>query len=161
MNSKFLLLPGTLACALLLSACNKDGDNHAPVGGSQALTTQADTALNGELIGIDVDGNKLTYSAVTQPTQGTLLVQADGSFVYTPNVDTTGTDQFTYVVSDGKLAATPATITITVNPLEVGFAAYSRKAFAQAETADPLPLNTRNITQDVTEETAYDDLLEQ
>ena len=160
MNSKFLLLPGVIACALFLSACNKDGKNHAPTGGSQMLSTMADTPLNGELIGADVDGDKLSYSVTTQPTQGMLTVAADGSFVYTPNEDTVGSDAFSYVVSDGKLSAAPATMSITINPLDVAFGAYSRKAFAQAESADALSLNTRNVTQDVTEETAYDDLLE-
>ena len=49
-------------------------------------------------------------------SNGTLTVNADGSFDYTPNADFAGTDSFTYVVLDGPYASTPATVTITVNP---------------------------------------------
>lgn len=162
MNRKIFLLSGSLMCALLLTACNdgKQKENRAPVGTAASLTTQADTQLTGNLMGTDADGNRLTYAAATQPMQGTLMVNANGSFVYTPAADTTGADQFTFTVSDGKLMAAPATVSITINPLEVSFSSYSRKAFAQTASEQTLPLNTRNVTQDVTDEAAYDDLLQ-
>jgi VCBS repeat-containing protein len=156
-----LLLSSSLACLVLLTACNdKDKVNNAPVGIDANLTTQADTPLTGTLMGSDVDGNRLTYAVATQPSQGTLMVNAKGSFVYTPTADTTGTDQFTFTVSDGKLVSTPATANITINPLDVSFSSYSRTAFAQMESDQPLPLNTRNVEANVSDETAYDDLLQ-
>lgn len=162
MNRKIFLLSGSLMCALLLTACNdgKQKENRAPVATAASLTTQADTQLTGNLMGTDADGNRLTYAVATQPTQGTLMVNANGSFVYTPTADTTGSDQFTFTVSDGKLVAAPATVNIAINPLEVSFNSYSRTAFAQAAGAQPLPLNTRTLEQDVTDEAAYDDLLQ-
>lgn len=49
---------------------------------------------------------------------GTLILNADGSFTYTPNHDFFGIDTFVYNVTDGRLqAAQPATVTITVNPI--------------------------------------------
>jgi len=165
-TQRFLLSSGTicplLLSALLLSACGGDHHkmNHAPMGTDATLTTQADTELKGTLMGSDVDGNRLTYAAATQPTQGTLIVSPKGTFVYTPNADTTGMDQFTFTVSDGKLASSAATVNITINPLEVTFDSYSRKVYAQDARAQPLPLNTRNVEQDVTDPMAYDDLLQ-
>lgn len=162
MNKKIFLLSSSLACSLLLTACNdgKDKENRAPVGTAASLATQADTQLVGKLRGTDADGNRLTYAVATQPTQGTLSVNSNGSFVYTPAADTTGADQFTFTVSDGKLMAAPAAVSITINPLEVSFSDYSRKAFAQAASEQALPLNTRSVTQDVSDEAAYDDLLQ-
>ena len=157
-------LPASLTCALVLSACGGDDKkpkkvNKAPTVVASTFTTQADTELKGSLIGVDADSDTLTFSA-TQAMEGTLVVTANGGFTYTPKADSTGTDQFTYTVSDGKLTSAATTVTITINPLEVAFGAYSRQAFAQESTATPLSLNTRNVQQDVTDPTAYDDLLE-
>lgn len=165
MKTKHLLFNGSLAFALILSACGGGSDhhknvNHAPAATSTSVTTQADTALTGTLMGSDMDGNSLTFSAVTQPTQGTLVVNANGGFTYTPNADTTGTDQFTFKTSDGTYESAVATVMITINPLDVAFDMYSRAAYAQEGTAQPLPLNTRNVQQNVTDPAAYDDLLQ-
>ncbi|MGV0795303.1 Ig-like domain-containing protein, partial [Mycolicibacterium sp. XJ1819] len=48
---------------------------------------------------------------------GTLELNADGSFTYTPNQDFYGTDTFTYMANDGELDGNTATVTITVNPV--------------------------------------------
>jgi VCBS repeat-containing protein len=165
MKIKHLLLHCSLTFALILSACGGGSNhhpkvNHEPTATSTSVTTQADTALTGMLTGSDIDGNMLTFTAVAQPMQGTLVVNANGSFTYTPNADTTGTDQFTFKTSDGTLTSAVATVMITINPLDVAFDMYSRQAYAQEGTAQPLPLNTRNVQQNVTDPAAYDDLLQ-
>src|SRR5207237_925640 len=60
-----------------------------------------------------------TITAVlpTGPTHGTLVLHADGSFVYTPDKDYNGADSFTYQASDGELTSTAATVTITIRPV--------------------------------------------
>ncbi|MEO1470814.1 MAG: cadherin-like domain-containing protein, partial [Pseudomonadota bacterium] len=64
----------------------------------------------------DVDGDALTAVLGTDVTDGTLTLNADGSFDYTPDADFNGSDSFTYTVSDGQGGtSTPATVTITVN----------------------------------------------
>ncbi|MEO1331749.1 MAG: Ig-like domain-containing protein, partial [Pseudomonadota bacterium] len=66
----------------------------------------------------DVDGDALTAVLGTDVTDGTLTLNADGSFDYTPDADFNGSDSFTYTVSDGQGGtSTPATVTITVNPV--------------------------------------------
>ena len=55
---------------------------------------------------------------VSGPTNGTLSINADGSFVYTPNADFSGVDSFSYLANDGTDDSNvPATVTITVNPV--------------------------------------------
>ena len=52
----------------------------------------------------------------TDVSNGTLSLNADGSFSYTPDADWNGTDSFTYTANDGVLDSNVATVTITVNP---------------------------------------------
>ncbi|MGV0795305.1 Ig-like domain-containing protein, partial [Mycolicibacterium sp. XJ1819] len=54
---------------------------------------------------------------VDGPANGTLVLNADGSFTYTPDDDFYGTDTFTYLANDGELDGNTATVTITVNPV--------------------------------------------
>ena len=55
----------------------------------------------GQLIS-DVDGNALTLS-LSSPQHGRLVKNADGTYTYIPNKNFSGTDSFTYTVSDGTL----------------------------------------------------------
>lgn len=61
----------------------------------------------------DSDGDVLTAAIVTQPSNGTVTLAADGSFEYTPTANFNGSDSFTYRASDSSLSAT-ATVTIGV-----------------------------------------------
>ena len=157
------ITPAVLISSLLLSACGGDKKSHKknvmPQAMAASFTTQADTVLTGTLMATDADNDMLTYAVVAQPTQGTVTVNANGAFTYTPNEDVTGMDQFSFRAMDSKSNSTPALVTITIDLLEVQFSDYSRAVFNRAETDKPLPLNTRSVTQDVTDEAAYDDLL--
>jgi hypothetical protein len=62
-----------------------------------------------------VDGDPLTSVLVSGPAHGTLALNPDGSFTYTPNPNFYGTDTFTYRVFDGELYSNVATVTITVS----------------------------------------------
>ncbi|MFO1000733.1 MAG: cadherin-like domain-containing protein [Planctomycetaceae bacterium] len=62
----------------------------------------------------DPDGNVLSAIRVTGPAHGTLTLNANGSFVYTPVANYFGTDTFTYRASDGLLQSGIATVTITI-----------------------------------------------
>jgi len=62
----------------------------------------------------DPDGNPLTAIRVKGTSRGTLSLQSDGSFTYTPRIGFTGTDKFTYQAFDGSLNSNTATVTISV-----------------------------------------------
>ena len=96
------------------------GTNHAPVGVADTYTTAQDAvltvpALSGVLANdTDADGNPLTATKIADPQQGTVVLAADGSFVYTPVASYLGPDSFTYNVSDGSTSAGPVAVSISV-----------------------------------------------
>jgi hypothetical protein len=63
----------------------------------------------------DPDGQKLSSILVSNPGNGTLTLNADGSFIYTPFDNFVGTDSFTYFANDGTTDSNTATVSITVN----------------------------------------------
>jgi len=54
---------------------------------------------------------------VAGPSHGTVSLKPGGSFTYTPAADYSGVDSFTYRASDGTATSDPATVSITVNPV--------------------------------------------
>ena len=76
------------------------------------------TAADGVLANdsdVDLDALVVLPGLTVPPTNGALLLNADGSFTYDPDAGFVGVDSFTYTVSDGALSST-ATAYITVGP---------------------------------------------
>ena len=96
-----------------------DPTNHAPVAandnykfnqGNSQLTVSAPGVLSNDR---DVNGDALTAVLVSDASQGSVTLNADGSFVYMPNPDFSGSDTFTYSARGVLLSATIGTQTIT------------------------------------------------
>ena len=98
------------------------GGNTAPDANSDTYETDINVqlvvdALTGLLANdFDVDGDTLTAVIWVAPVTGSVVLQADGSFVYTPEPGYSGTAVFTYKAFDGELYSDPCMVTITVNP---------------------------------------------
>jgi hypothetical protein len=91
--------------------------NHAPVAVDDAgYSTYENTALTvpagtGVLANdTDADGDPLTAAITTPPSHGTVTLDADGSFTYTPTAGWVGSDHFSYVANDGTVNSAPATV---------------------------------------------------
>lgn len=84
-----------------------------------ALEVPADTGLLQN--DIDVEGQSLTARLVAGPSNGTVNIQEDGSFVYTPQADFNGRDTFTYVANDGTSdsLSTDVFIEVAAQPLVI------------------------------------------
>jgi VCBS repeat-containing protein len=100
--------------------------NQAPVAVSDSYTTPFQTQLVVGVPGLlanDSDPNEDALTAVLVdgggPSYGTLTLNADGSFSYTPAAGYVGTDTFSYQAFDGELYSAIATVTIDVQPGEV------------------------------------------
>ncbi len=96
--------------------------NGAPAAGANSYTTAEDTALNVIAPGVllndsDPESQPLTAVNPTQPAQGSVALNANGSFTYTPVANFFGSDSFTYQASDGVRLSAPATVNITVTPV--------------------------------------------
>ncbi len=92
--------------------------NDAPVAEGQALDVPEDTELNGIVSATDIDGDALTYEAITVPIHGTLIFsELTGAFTYTPEEDYNGTDSFIIKANDGTEDSNEATIDITITPV--------------------------------------------
>ena len=98
-----------------LGAPNAVNDDDYEVDEDNTLNVNA---TNGVLAN-DTDplDQSLTASLDTDVSNGSLTLNSDGSFTYTPDANFNGTDTFKYVASAGGLTSDPATVTITVNPL--------------------------------------------
>ena len=89
--------------------------NRAPTANGQQVSTEQDTDLPVVLTGTDPDADTITFEVVAQPANGTLIGTAP-NLTYRPAVGFTGADAFTFLVSDGDLVSTVATIAIDVIP---------------------------------------------
>ncbi|MGN7223889.1 Ig-like domain-containing protein [Curtobacterium flaccumfaciens] len=91
-----------------------------PTIANDTATTDAGTPVNVDVRHND-RGSDLVTKIVTGPANGTAAVAEDGAVDYTPTGDFSGTDSFTYTVTDGaKVTTGPATVTVTVKPLANG-----------------------------------------
>jgi VCBS repeat-containing protein len=93
--------------------------NRAPTAADDSYSTAEDTPLTVAAPGvlgndIDPDHDPLSAVLVSGPSHGTLTLNPDGSFTYTPATNYIGGDSFTYRASDGTLASELATVTLTV-----------------------------------------------
>ncbi|HMD54107.1 MAG TPA: Ig-like domain-containing protein, partial [Phycisphaerae bacterium] len=93
--------------------------NNAPVANNDNYSMVEDTTLSVGTPGVlanDPGGNgPLTAVLATGPADGSLNLNTNGSFSYTPTSGFAGVDSFTYQCTDGQTTSGVAIVTITVN----------------------------------------------
>jgi len=81
-------------------------------------TTDEDAQIQVALEAVDPDeGETLAFEIVAQPLHGSAATDGGPTATYTPAGDFNGTDSFTFRVSDGVMWSPPATVTVTVAPV--------------------------------------------
>ena len=114
---------GNLDSAVATVSIQIDPVNDPPEALDDSFTATEDTALviaaaGGVLANdSDVDGDPIDAIKLTDPAKGTVALNTDGSFTYTPDANATGTDTFTYVANDGSVDSNVATVTIDITPV--------------------------------------------
>jgi len=90
--------------------------NDPPVANDDSAETEQEVPVVIQVLAndSDVDGDQLTITAVSDPSNGTAEI-ASGEIIYTPDSGFAGTDTFDYTVSDGKGGTDTATVLVTVN----------------------------------------------
>jgi len=81
------------------------------VGQKEILHVPAPGVLQNDT---DPNGDLLTAILKDKPLYGDLVLNADGSLIYTPQGDFVGLDTFTYSAGDGLLNSSPATVEIKI-----------------------------------------------
>ncbi|MCB0930307.1 MAG: VCBS domain-containing protein, partial [Mycobacterium sp.] len=109
-------------------------DNATPTGSSSSGAPDVTSGVvAGSVLGIDSDGDPLSYSAPGSTGKGAIVLSADGAFTYTPTVlarhaaslatatvdDTT--DSFTVTISDGYGGTIDIPVSVTISPAAVTF----------------------------------------
>ncbi|MEZ8389843.1 Ig-like domain-containing protein, partial [Vibrio splendidus] len=77
-------------------------NNNDSVGDTLSFSTDEDTPVSGSLSASDEDGDSLSFTKATDPSNGSVVVDENGNWTYTPNEDYNGSDSFTVIVSDGQ-----------------------------------------------------------
>ncbi len=116
--------------------------NAALTAGADAYDAVEDTTLNvpaNGVLGNDLDPDSpagtLTAALVAGPSNGSVTLNADGSFDYTPAANFNGVDTFTYTATDGSVSTAAATVTITVAPVNDAPSATGEGYAASEDTA--------------------------
>ena len=88
-----------------------DPDNYQAFANSQLNVSAVNGVLSNDF---DANDDVLSAQLVGDVTNGTLTLNADGSFSYQPASGYTGDDSFSYIASDGELVTDETTVSITV-----------------------------------------------
>ncbi|HUT48382.1 MAG TPA: Ig-like domain-containing protein, partial [Alphaproteobacteria bacterium] len=90
--------------------------NDAPLAEAGMASMEVDTTITGQLYATDADAaqGSLTYALSTGASNGSVTVNADGSYTYIPNASYTGSDSFVYSATDASGAVSTQTVTVDV-----------------------------------------------
>ena len=141
-----------------------ENPNQAPTAINDAVTTEVDTVLNGNVLNdngngadSDSDGDSLTVTQVnavaadidreiTLASGALLTINSDGSFSYDPNsqftltAGETATDSFDYTIGDGNGGTDTATVTITISDANVSSGGDSQGSNSDLPVTEGLAL---------------------
>jgi hypothetical protein len=98
-----------------LNIIDKDGPNAL----SDEVATDENTAATFSVLSNDISpqGYALSIISVSQPANGSVVLNGDGTVTYTPTALWNGTASFGYTLSDGHGHSASSTVTVTVNPV--------------------------------------------
>lgn len=111
--------------------------NDPPIADAQSVTVDEDDAVTFTLSGSDAEGSPLTFLVPARTSNGSLS-QSGAQVTYTPDADFAGSDSFFFTTNDGDRDSVPATVDITVTPI------------------NDSPVATVGITASTTEDTPLD-----
>ncbi len=107
-------LTDTETIAITVSSLPQSND--PPEALNQNITFNEDNSVSITLSATDLDGDSLTYSIVSQPSQGAISGTLP-NITYTPDANYNGEDSFTFKANDGEADSNTATVSLTINPV--------------------------------------------
>ncbi|GAA4356230.1 Ig-like domain-containing protein [Kangiella marina] len=109
--------------------------NLSPTAASADFTLDEDTSIDESVSATDPEGDDITFGIVTEPSNGTVTISANGLFTYEPALNFNGQDSFTFSAKDVHGGKAEATVTLTVNVVN------------DAPVANPVNLSTGTETE--------------
>ena len=90
--------------------------NDPPIANNDTNTTEVDTPVSGNVLvnDYDLDGDPISVTSNTDPSNGTLVINPDGTYTYTPNPGFEGEDSFEYTICDNGSPALCDTAVVTI-----------------------------------------------
>jgi len=109
---------GHQATATVTIRVNSSNSNQPPTALDDAFSTEINSAKSYDIISndSDADGDTLTIISTSTPSNGGTVQIIDNKIKYTPAIDYSGTDSFTYIISDGQGHTATAMVKVTINP---------------------------------------------
>ena len=122
--------------------------NHSPIALSDNAATKAGLPVSGNVLTNDTDpdaGQSLTASLVTNPTHGTVVLNPNGTYTYTPNAGFVGDDSFTYKACDNGSPQLCTTTSVDLNIYSSDFANLPPVANSDVFLRTPTGTATGNV----------------
>ncbi len=91
--------------------------NDEPVATDSTFVVRNDQIVSSKAIAVDPENDSLSFRVVSAPTSGTLAMNNDGTFTFTPPVGVSGEQSFTFKASDSSLDSKIATIRLRASPV--------------------------------------------
>ena len=135
----FLVGDGALNSAPATVSIVVTAINDAPVALTKSVSTAEDSPMAVTLVGTDIDANPLTLTILSSPAHGTLAGTAP-NLIYQPAANFSGSDSFTFKVNDGAADSPPATVWITVTPVNDAPLATSKSVTLDEDSLLPIVL---------------------
>jgi VCBS repeat-containing protein len=112
----FKVNDGTVDSNVATISVTVNNVNDQPQASNSSIIVVEDTPYSGNLPASDADDDDLYYTIVSNGAKGTVNITntATGAFVYSPNLNATGSDSFTFKVNDGTLDSNTATVSVTI-----------------------------------------------
>ncbi|MBF0451875.1 MAG: tandem-95 repeat protein, partial [Candidatus Magnetomorum sp.] len=93
--------------------------NDAPIANTVSFVTNEDSAYTGILNANDLENDSLTFHILSEAGKGqvTLIDASTGKFLYVPDLNENGSDQFMFGASDQEYSSNTAQVNFTINPV--------------------------------------------
>ncbi len=114
--------------------------NDAPTLTTTQFATDEDTAVGGQLTGVDVESSAFTFELVTAAQHGTLTLSPSGAYTYSPDSNYAGTDQFQIRLAETATISPQYTVNVLVRPANDAPVATSDTLQVPAADGQPVTL---------------------
>lgn len=120
----------------------------APTATAQSLNVTRNTTQTITLGGSDPDGDSLTCSIASAPSNGSASESSECVISYRPTRNYTGSDSFTFAVSDGTTTSAAATVSINVTATNTDPVAASGSTSGTEDTSVNVKLTATDADGD-------------